>query len=199
MADEQPLENEPQPKSRRFKVAEAERFVIRDAKGRERGHFGVDAAGSTSLEITDKRGRAAAVVKVWNNGENEIVLRDVQGNARVNIGLTEAGAGFSLVDERKTIRASLELLPEGVTQLQLFDEQGKPRSSIKVWKDGESETVLRDAAGTPRATMSASEEGSSLSLADGDQRVRASLEIGADGVVRLLLFDEDGDPVYQKP
>lgn len=96
---------------RTFKVLEAERLILRDAKGAVAG----------TLAVTD-RGPA-------------LQLFDSKGKLRINTAIFDGNPNITLGDENEVGRAILALVPTG-PGLMLYDDSYAPRAQLDVGKEG---------------------------------------------------------------
>lgn len=76
------------------------------------------------IELVDGKGQIRAQIKVEENGETVLRLRDAQGTIRVKLGASEEGAGLLLLDA--TTNPGLHVLAKGEeTSLTLKGKRGK--------------------------------------------------------------------------
>ncbi len=76
----------------------------------------------------------------------------------------------------------------------LRDTSGKPRATLVVAADGTSGLSLYDQNGKGRLRLYVATSGPSLALADPNDRLRAQLNVDADGSPHLVLFDQGEKP-----
>src|SRR5438552_329575 len=78
---------------------------------------------------------------------------------------------FQLVDSGGMLRATLKVLPDGMSGLALFDKDGNANASLNVLADGSSRLELTDKDGKSNAGLAVLPNGSPyLSLRDKDGR-----------------------------
>jgi hypothetical protein len=97
------------PAARRARVVEAERFVVRDARGRARAELGCGRDGVTRLRLRDEAGVVRASLSQGEHGGAELVLRDAAGRERVCVGCGPCGSSVvTLYDDRHDASVVLE-------------------------------------------------------------------------------------------
>ncbi len=108
------------------KVVEAERFVLRDTKGKILATLGAEASGLLALVLYDQNGKARAVLGVVADGRPVLSLLDQNGKDRAGLGLLPDGVPtLSLLDQNGKDRATLAVKADGTPALGLFDRDGK--------------------------------------------------------------------------
>jgi len=99
------------------KVVEAERFVLRDTRGKILATLGTEAAGLLALVLSDQNGKTRAGLGVGTSGPS-LVLRDENSKDRAALGHTALeGTATGTVEQRPA------------SSLVLFDRDGKV-----IWK-----------------------------------------------------------------
>ncbi|MCI0460472.1 MAG: cytochrome c [Gemmataceae bacterium] len=89
------------------RVVEAERFVLRDGRGKIRAELG------------------------WDQGSLGLTLLDAQGKTRTRVAvLADGTARLSLHDRQGSSRAVLQVQPEGEPELKLYDKHGKVLAAL---------------------------------------------------------------------
>jgi len=193
------------------KVVEAERFVLRDTKGKILAALGTRSSG-TVLFLYDQNGKARAGLSLLADGSPGLVLADQNGKERATlIVLADGSPSLSLADQNGKTRAGLSLLADGLPlpSLVLADQNEKSRAVLTVGADGSPHLGLFDQNEKPRADLSVGTSGPSLVLLD-ENRNRAvlghtALEGKATGTVEqrpassLVLFDRDGKVIWRAP
>jgi hypothetical protein len=164
------------------RVVEAERFVLRDARGRAGATLGWEADGAPRLAVHDPAGHPRAVMTVGTGGAPGLTLLDPDG---------------------ATARAALVVGPDGAPGFALFDPAGKPRLAVALFHKsapgrptGATEPapaiVAYDAAGVVRATFGIRELDAGLELADSRGTARTVLRVQPDGTPDVVLRDHVG-------
>jgi hypothetical protein len=164
------------------RTVEAERFVLRDARGRPGATLGWEADDTPRLALHGPGGQPRAVLTVGAGGAPGLTLFDADG---------------------VTIRAALVVGPDGAPGFALFDPGGKPRLAAALFHAGSAgrptgarepapAIVAYDAAGVVRATLGLRGADAALELADGRGTARTVLRIQPDGTPDLVLRDGDG-------
>jgi len=120
------------------KVVEAERFVLRDAKGRVLAIWGTEASGTPGLHLYDLNGKPrAGLAVVGADGTPRLVLADQNGKARAVLRVGADGTpALALADQNEKARGGLAVGADGTPGLHLFDQNEKPRAVLLVRADG---------------------------------------------------------------
>jgi hypothetical protein len=164
------------------RVLEAERFVLRDARGRAGATLGWEADGAPRLAVHDPAGHPRAVMTVGAGGAPGLTLLDPDG---------------------ATARAALVVGPDGAPGFALFDPAGKPRLAVALFHKstpgrptGATEPapaiVAYDGAGVVRVTFGIRELDAGLELADSRGTARTVLRVQPDGTPDVVLRDHVG-------
>ena len=164
------------------RTVEAERFVLRDARGHAGATLGWEADSTPRLALHDPAGQTRAVLTVGAGGAPGLTLLDADG---------------------VTARAALVVGPDGAPGFALFDPAGKPRLAVALFHGrapsrpaGGAEpapaVVAYDAAGVVRATFGIRGADAGLELADSRGTARTVLRVQSDGTPDLLLRDGAG-------
>ena len=164
------------------RTVEAERFVLRDARGRAGATLGWEADDTPRLTLHDPKGQPRAVLTVGAGGAPGLTLLDTDG---------------------VTVRAALVVGPDGAPGFALFDLTGKPRLAAALFhgsapgrptsgRESAPAIVAYDGAGVVRATFGIRGSDAGLELADGRGTARTVLHVQPDGTPDLALRDADG-------
>jgi len=106
-------------------------LVVRDARGKERGRFGMDADGGASISVADAAGAPRAVLTVGSDGAASLAFIDGSAIKRLSASLDAAGApALGLSDRDGSSRATLSLEESGVPRLKLTEADGRTRASL---------------------------------------------------------------------
>lgn len=175
------------PRAAKAPAVEAERFVLRDARGRIGASLGWEADETPRLTLHDAGGRARAVLTVGAGGAPGLTLLDADG---------------------VTVRAALVVGSDGAPGFALFDPAGKPRLAAALFlgrsgsgnpasraagaREPQPALVAYDAAGVVRATFGIRGQDAGLELADARGTARAVLRSQPDGTPDVSLRDADG-------
>jgi hypothetical protein len=164
-------------------TVEAQRFVLRDARGRVGATLAWERDGGPRLALADALGRDRAVVSVSADGWPGLTLLDRDG---------------------QTARATLVVGPDGAPGLALFDAAGRPRLAAALFhgrarggaagaREPTPAVAAYDASGALRVTFGIrGADVAGLELADGRGAARGVLEVLADGTPGLALRDATG-------
>jgi hypothetical protein len=162
------------------RTVEAERFVLRDARGGTGATLGWEADGTPRLALNDSKGQPRAVVAIGTGGTPGLTLLDADGS---------------------TIRAALVVGSDGAPGFALFDPAGKPRLAVALFhgagrgataREPAPALVAYDGAGVVRVTFGIRGSDASLELADNRGTARAAVRVPADGTPDLVLRDAEG-------
>jgi hypothetical protein len=163
------------------RTVEAERFVLRDARGHAGATLGWEADDTPRLTLHDPAGQPRTLLTVGAGGAPGLSLLDADG---------------------KTVRAALVVGPDGAPGFALFDPAGKPRLAAALFHARAGPTsgsqpapaiVAYDAAGVARLTFGLrGADIAGLDLADGRGAARAFLRVQADGAPDFALRDAQG-------
>ena len=124
------------------KVIEAEKFVLRDGNGKERGLLSITNE-VVVFSLSDKAGRVRHKLSVEPNGATNFLLGDRDGDPRVQlIVLPDGQPGLWLYGKKSKILAKLS---EGV--LDLRHENQNSRVTMIILHDGSPHMALFDKAG----------------------------------------------------
>jgi hypothetical protein len=161
------------------KLVEAERFVLRDPNGRERGSLQVNSVGTASLSVHDKedQGGISLVVPADGRGTYLDVWNKAQGHLMLQVG--EDRLSLDILDKnRKGLMAmKVEDVNGNRTQYLSFLEEGKGNLSLGLHGDG---------SGGLAVTVPSSGR-------------RTELWQSANGKSALRISDDQGQPVVQLP
>ncbi|MBV8362053.1 MAG: hypothetical protein JO189_29590 [Deltaproteobacteria bacterium] len=160
------------------KTVMAERFVLLDANGKQRGAIQVSEDGMATLSLNDTNGRDRAELRVAGDGSAGLAFFDQNGRK-----LAVFGEG---VDERSGIyifgpegmeKAGFGSLPTGASALALYDANtGLARAAVGIAAKGDPAVVLLDQTGAERMELSLQPDGNpGLALTDGKGKIIAGL------------------------
>jgi hypothetical protein len=157
------------------RVAEAERFVLKDSRGRVRAQLGTDADGSPKLSLMDDRGR------------DQVALR----------GLTDADGSLELYD-RGQLRVAMAASPGGTASLDFYDKSHRGRAGMYLWPDGTTEFGLR--AGDKAVELAAQPDGlAGLSVSDADGSVHGRMGSLPDDLLTRGPYGPVGQRPFRRP
>lgn len=103
------------------RVAEAEKFILKDNQGRIRAQLGTDPDGSPKLSLLDDR------------GHDQVALR----------GQVDADGSLEFYD-RGQLRIAMAVSPGGTASLDFYDKAHRGRAGLYLWPDGTTEFGLRN-------------------------------------------------------
>jgi hypothetical protein len=197
-------------------AVEARRFVLRDARGQQRGPPEIGSNETAFLTLSDTTGRARAIVgasddgasvalmdgagrpRFWVSAQPEPVLllydRACETRASFRLGAERDQPVLELGDDKKNPRLRVQIGPDGAPAVELRDETGATRATVTLRGDGTPGVFLADRGGTTRAAFSvmpAPSESSYVHLADQQGRPRLALAAQAGGGA-VLVYDEAG-------
>jgi hypothetical protein len=161
------------------RLVEAERFVLRDARGRTGATLGWEADSTPRLVLHDPAGQPRTLLTVGAGGASGLSLLEADG---------------------KTVRAALIVGPDGAPGFALFDPAGKPRLAAALYHasgtgagkapEPAPAILAYDMTGVVRATFGLRDtDVAGLELADGRGAARAVLRVPGDGTTDFALRD----------
>jgi len=106
---------------RNSRILEAERFILKDAKGETRGGMLLTADGP-ALEFSDSNRTTRLILSVFRNTPN-VVVKDANGTGVVVLADVPTGPGLMLYDRSGNPRAQLDVGNSG-PRLYLEDAKG---------------------------------------------------------------------------
>jgi hypothetical protein len=146
------------------KVLEAEKIILRDAAGNERGQLFANE-NAWGMVLFNKNSTKAATLVV-SDTINGIVLFDQNGNLR------------------QTITTNLDQ-----SELNMF-HPGSDAAQFGVIETGQGTSLtVRDRTNKPRVELGVSPKGSALNLSDSNGRMRAVM---SGGEIGFVSFSQDG-------
>ncbi len=112
------------------KVIEAERFVLRDTKGKIVAILGADAPGTPALSLHDQNEKVRAALAIAADGRPFLALLDQNGKQRAALSVGVDGTSALLLSDQNgklragmTATGTVEQRP--ASSLVLFDRDGK--------------------------------------------------------------------------
>jgi hypothetical protein len=131
-------------------VAEAQRFVIRDARGQIRGVWGVTKDGGAQIVLSDSMGRERLRLQVLRDGSSGVALVDSANRSRIVLAaLPDQTATLVLADPAGRTRTVLGLNPNGASTVVFADRQGTTRAGLGVDARGFGTFTLQDRPEAP--------------------------------------------------
>jgi hypothetical protein len=107
-------------------AVEAQRFVVKDARGKSRAVLGMSAEGP-GLSLYDPDGNARAALALAGDNTSRLGFYDRQGKSRVVVDVQEDGTStVGFYDKTGKAHAHLRVAPDGSPVLGFFDKDGRP-------------------------------------------------------------------------
>ena len=107
-------------------AVEAQRFVVKDARGRTRAVLGATADGP-GLNLYDPDGNARAALALNTENTSRLGFYDRQGKSRLVVDVAEDGTStVGFYDKAGKAHAHLRVAPDGSPVLGFFDKDGHP-------------------------------------------------------------------------
>ena len=165
--------------ARAARVLKAEKFVLVDRDGTQRGVIQVNSRGVADVALNDRSGRLRGAFRVGAEGGTAIGFYDQHGAKRVILGET----------------------PSGRNGLAIYGSSGRQIAGFTVAEDNQSSVTLYDpASGRARVGLGVAATGEpALVLFDQNGRDRAELHVNVKGKPGLALADESGKSVAGLP
>ncbi|MFQ5847344.1 MAG: hypothetical protein ACE5IQ_06660 [Candidatus Methylomirabilales bacterium] len=181
------------------KVVEAEKFVLRDARGTARAWLDM-SADSVNLALADRDEQSRAFVYVQADGTAGLAFFDKDRARRVGLFVSADGSpGLSLAGKDGNTRVQAHVAANGRPDLSLTDTHGR-RIGLLVLPDGTPAFGLADRTMKIRAALGLEPDGGvRLVFSDRDARERAELAVLPDGTPRLSLIGHTGRLVWHGP
>jgi hypothetical protein len=161
--------------TRHPKTITAEKFVMVDSGGKQRGTMQVSEDGMATVSLNDADGRDRAELRVGPEGSAGLGFFDQNGHELAVFGEgTDGHSGIKIFGSQGREVAALGSLPTGESALTLYDANtGRARAGLGVAAKGEPALVLLDQSG---AELSLRTDGrSGLALLDGQGKIIAGL------------------------
>ena len=117
-----------------------------------------------------------------------LAIHDASGACRAWLGPRDGGLYLDLMDQDGKARTTLGLNQEGDPSFKLYDRDQKLRAELALSSDGDPGLSLVDQAGLLR-----------VGLGHIDPRYQAPEEIRERPLSSLVIFNQDGVPVWQAP
>ncbi len=167
-------------KAATMRVVKAEKFVLVNRAGTQRGALLIEGDGTSAIALSDDEGRNRAELRVTKEGGSSATFYDRAGNRRVALGQSTSGrAGLAIFASGGGRQiAAVSAADNGETGFTLYDPTtGRARAGLGVAADGEPALVLFDQNG----------------------KDRAELHIAVHGKPGLVLADENGKTIAAVP
>ena len=167
-------------KAAAMRVVKAEKFVLVNRAGTQRGALLVEGDGTSALALSDDEGRNRAELRVTKEGGSSATFYDRGGNRRIAVGQSTGG------------RAGLAIFAAG---------GGRQIAAVSAAENGETGFTLYDpTTGRARAGLGVAADGEpALVLFDQNGKDRAELHIAVHGKPGLVLADENGKSIAALP
>jgi hypothetical protein len=162
---------------RHSKTVTAEKFVMVDSGGKQRGTMQVAEDGLSTLSLKDGSGKDRVELRVAAAGSAGLGFFDQNGHELAVFGEGADGSGLRIFGRQGKQVAALGSLPTGESSLTLYDANtGRARVGLGVAAKGEPALVLLDQNGADRAELSLRSDGTpGLALLDGKGKIIAGL------------------------
>jgi hypothetical protein len=159
------------------RTVEAERFVLKDAEGRERARLALALDDLVSFVLLDANGTSRAVLAAAPDGTTGLMLNNREGKTQFRARVQRFG-------------------PASVT---VFDSDSWRRAALSVAGDGTSSVKLSAGKRPIVRLVSGVDQSSRLAFVDGTGQERSLLGLGSDGSPVLRLNSADGSAVFREP
>jgi hypothetical protein len=147
----------------------AEKFVLVDRRGNERGTIEVTTRGFAQISLEDNDGRARGQFRVGGDGDSTLGFYDQNGAKRVVLGMSPTERdGLALYAANGRQIAGFSVTEDSQASIALYDPaSGRARVGLGVATTGEPALGLFDKEGHDRAELHVNDQGKpGLSLAD---------------------------------
>jgi hypothetical protein len=166
--------------ARAARELKANKFILVDTDGNERGVFQVDKKGIAGVSLEDQTGRQRSEFRVGADGGAAIAFYDQSGSKRVVLGETPgARDGLAIYSAGGRQIAGFTVADDNASSVTLYDPStGRARVGLGVSSSGEPALVLFDQSGRDRAEMHVTVNGKpGLALADENGKSIAGLPV----------------------
>lgn len=137
-------------------VVRAEKFVLVNRAGTQRGALLVAGDGTSALALSDDEGRNRVELRVTPSGRAGLAIFAAGGGRQIAAVSAAANGetGFTLYDPTTgRARAGLGVAADGEPALVLFDQNGKDRAELHIAVHGKPGLVLADESGKTIAAL----------------------------------------------
>ena len=131
------------------RVLKAEKFVLVDRDGKERGVIQVDAENGAGIGFYDHDGNKRVILGAAPNGRNGLAIYGRNGREMAGFTVTEDNqSSVTLYDPANgRARVGLGVAASGEPALVLFDKNGRDRAEMHVTVTGKPGLALADETG----------------------------------------------------
>jgi hypothetical protein len=131
------------------RVLRAEKFVLVDRDGRQRGEFRVGADGGSAIGFYDQNGAKRVVLGETPKGRNGLAIYSSSGRQIAGFTVAEDNqSSVTLYDAANgRARVGLGVAANGEPALVLFDQNGRDRAELHVTVTGRPGLALADESG----------------------------------------------------
>jgi hypothetical protein len=169
---------------------EAEKFILRDAAGKERATLMTGKFGP-GLLLYDEQGKPSIALAAVKTGPLLYLLQG--GRSRVALGLHKDGPGLYLADETEKDRVGLTVNKKGAA-LRLLDEKQKTRVALGAYPGGEDLSFSNE-RGRKRLSLAVADSTSGLSFFNDKDIKCAGLGLNKSGSFLALTRDKESSSV----
>ena len=135
-------------------VIEAQRFVVKDASGKNLAALGTDRDGAPLLVLTNLDGGLGATLEVTAARRPTLTLYDRDGHSRAIMSVDSEGSpSFSMNDKTGTPRVGLAVATQGSGGLVLYGDKNTARASFGLGTSWSPYLVFMDDGGGIRTAM----------------------------------------------
>jgi hypothetical protein len=160
-----------------MKEVKAQKFVLEDTDGTDRGIIQVNSRGFATVELDDASGRDRAEFRVASEGNSSITFYDENGAKRVQLGSSPGRDGLALYASSGRQLATFTAADDNQSSVTLYDpNHGVARIGLGVAASGEPALALYDENGRDRAELHVNSSGKpGLALANENGKTTAGL------------------------
>ena len=135
-------------------VIEAQRFVVKDANGRNLAALGTDRDGAPLLVLTNLDGALGATLEVTAHRRPTLTLYDRDGHSRAIMSVDSEGSpSLSMNDKTGTPRVGLAVATQGSGGLVLYGDGNTARASLGLGTSWSPYLVFMDDGGNIRTAL----------------------------------------------
>ena len=171
-------------------VLEATRYVVRDSDGRARAELGVSDDHSAALILRDREERARIWLGLSAAAAPRLEFRNPDGTPVIVLeATTQKELVLRLQSQAASSSARLGVPASGDPELRLERRHGDSARGCRIWVDEAPHMDLLNWDAGP----------ASVAMYDARGRLRAGINVSAEGDPQLLFLDGDDHIVYRAP
>lgn len=172
----------------------AERFILVDSDGDERGGMIVAKNGTAELYVKGKGNDGNIDLSVKQDGAARLVLGATDGLVLLDVAVHDDKNPLIIFRDRKAARRmSLLVTDDGLVDLSMYDKNQKRRLLVGLGDDGSPRAVLRNGDEKDVVRLVAPATGhTGIDILDPKTDAMLSIQMSEDGIPDIAAFGENG-------